>query len=82
MNAYIVTFLVAGAVFGLFSFPIRHFFSEGPTRAEDASQTHALASRMFWAMVCTFLWPVMVLTGVNSALIIARRRRQRSLAEV
>jgi hypothetical protein len=27
-------------------------------------------------MVCTFLWPIMVLTGLNSARILAKRKRQ------
>jgi hypothetical protein len=81
MNAYIVSFLVLGAVFGLASFPIRHFFSEGPHKAEDADHPHTLGSRVFWAMVCTFLWPMMILTGINSALIIARRKRQQRLID-
>jgi hypothetical protein len=26
-------------------------------------------------MVCTFLWPIMLLTGLNSARILAKRKR-------
>jgi hypothetical protein len=49
-------------------------FSEGPHRAEDAVQVSSLTGRVFWVMVCTFLWPVMILTGVNSARILAKRK--------
>jgi hypothetical protein len=77
MNTYITLFLVAGACFGAATFPIRHFFSEGPHQADDASQAPTLGHRVFWIMVCTFLWPLMALTGVNSAWIIAKRNRQR-----
>jgi hypothetical protein len=35
-----------------------------------------LGSRVLWAMVCTFLWPIMVITGLNSARILAKRKRQ------
>jgi hypothetical protein len=27
-------------------------------------------------MVCTFLWPIMVLTGLNSARILIKRRKK------
>jgi hypothetical protein len=81
MNAYITFFLIAGACFGAATFPIRHFFSEGPHKAEDALQSPSLASRAFWVMVCTFLWPIMLLTGVNSAWIITKRKRQRRLLD-
>jgi hypothetical protein len=29
-------------------------------------------------MVCTFLWPIMLLTGLNSALILAKRKSSQS----
>jgi hypothetical protein len=75
VNAYIFTFLVVGACFGLATFSHRHLFSEGPHRAEDALQTSSLAGRAFWTMVCTFLWPVMIITGVNTAWILAKRKK-------
>lgn len=77
MNAYITLYLIAGACFGATTFPIRHYFSEGPHQAEDASQSPAIGSRIFWIMVCTFLWPLMALTGLNSAWILAKRNRRR-----
>ena len=82
MNAYIASFLVVGAVFGLTTYSVRHLFSEGPHKPENTPETQSLSARIFWVMVCTFLWPVMVLTGVNSAFIIARRKRERRLVDV
>jgi hypothetical protein len=78
---YIVVFLLFGAGFGLMTFSYRHIFSEGPYKAETPPDGSTLASRVFWAMVCTFLWPIMILTGLNSAWILAKRKRQAVVAE-
>lgn len=75
MNLYISLFLLFGAVFGLSTFSYRHIFSEGP-QVETAEGDATLGARVLWAMVCTFLWPIMVLTGLNSAWILAKRKRQ------
>ncbi|MFM7524700.1 MAG: hypothetical protein ACKO4M_11160 [Betaproteobacteria bacterium] len=82
MNAYIATYLVFGAVFGMATFSVRHLFSEGPHKPENTLETQSLSARVFWVLVCTFLWPVMVLTGMNSAHIIAKRKRQRPLVDI
>ncbi len=74
MNMTIFLFLLAGAGFGIISFPFRHFFSEGPCQAAETSTESGLGARIFWMMVCTFLWPIMVLTGMNSARILLKRR--------
>ena len=76
MNLYISVFLLFGAVFGLSTFSYRHVFSEGPQQVETVDAGSTLGSRVLWAMVCTFLWPIMVLTGLNSARILAKRKRQ------
>jgi len=76
VNIYIYLFLLFGAVFGLSTFSYRHFFSEGPHQVGTDKAGSTLGSRVLWAMVCTFLWPIMVLTGLNSARILARRKRQ------
>lgn len=76
MNVYIALFLMLGVVFGLSTFSYRHIFSEGPQQVEAAEAGSTLGSRVLWAMVCTFLWPIMVLTGLNSARILAKRKRQ------
>lgn len=76
MNLYISVFLLFGAVFGLSTFSYKHVFSEGPQQVETVDAGSTLGSRVLWAMVCTFLWPIMVLTGLNSARILAKRKRQ------
>jgi hypothetical protein len=76
VNLYISVFLLFGAVFGLSTFSYRHVFSEGPQQVETVDAGSTLGSRVLWAMVCTFLWPIMVLTGLNSARILAKRKRQ------
>ena len=81
LNMYIVVFLLFGAGFGLMTFSYRHIFSEGPYKAETPRDGSTLASRVFWAMVRTFLWPIMILTGLNSAWILAKRKRQAAVAD-
>ena len=80
LNIYIYLFLLFGAVFGLATFSYQHIFSEGPHKIETPEEGSALGSRLLWALVCTFLWPIMVLTGLNSARILAKRKRQAAAA--
>jgi uncharacterized membrane protein len=79
VNIYIYLFLVFGAVFGLSTFSFRHMFSEGPQQVEMSEEGTTWRARVLWAMVCTFLWPIMVLTGLNSLRIMAKRKRQSAL---
>ncbi len=76
LNIYIYLFLLFGCVFGLSTFSYMHLFSEGPHKVETAQNGSTLGGRVLWAMVCTFLWPIMILTGLNSARILAKRKRQ------
>ena len=76
LNIYISLFLLFGAVFGVATFSYQHIFSEGPQKIETTEAGSTLGSRVLWAMVCTFLWPIMVLTGLNSVRILAKRKRQ------
>ncbi len=78
MNMTILLFLLAGAGFGIITFPFRHLFSEGPSQADDTQSGNAFGGRVFWVMVCTFLWPIMALTGINSARILMKRRAKNS----
>ena len=78
LNTYIIVFLIIGAGFGLVSFPNRHLFSEGPTQTAESAEPGSAGSRIVWALVCTFLWPLLLLAGLNSARILARRRREQS----
>jgi hypothetical protein len=76
LNIYIVLFLLFGAVFGLSTYSYQHIFSEGPHKPDTPTGSSSLGSRVLWALVCTFLWPLMILTGLNSAWILAKRKRQ------
>ena len=51
-------------------------FSEGPQKAKESNQTSSLGSRIFWVLVCTLLWPIMVITGMNTAWILYKRRQK------
>jgi len=76
VNIGICLFLFVGACFGFVTFSKRHLFSEGPHKSEDSDQTSLLKSRIFWVMICTWLWPIMVMTGINSAWILSKRKKQ------
>ena len=76
MNVYIYLFLLVGACFGLVSYSKRHLFSEGPVRTGTRLSGSVMGDRVFWLLVCTALWPVMLLAGLNSAWVLARRKRR------
>jgi len=73
---FICLYLIFGASFGFVTHSKRHLFSEGPQKAKDAEETPSLAGRIFWVMVCTLLWPIMVITGINTAWILFKRKQQ------
>jgi hypothetical protein len=70
----IVLFLLFGAVFGLVTFSNRHLFSEGPTTRDESGNAGPLLARLGWALLCSALWPIMLLTGLYSVWLRARRR--------
>jgi hypothetical protein len=74
VKTYVFVFMLFGFAFGMASFPVRHLFSEGPTKTDVSEVTSFLEGRIFWALVCTCLWPIMLLAGLNSARILAKRR--------
>ncbi len=76
MNLYIGLFLAFGAFFGLATFTRRHLFSEGPHQPtpSDASTRMHWAALAFWTLLCTMLWPIMVVSGLNTAWVLARRK--------
>ena len=78
MTIYIVVFLVFGAVFGLVTFSRRHLFSEGPKTVKESTEDSNLGRRIMWMLICTFLWPIMVLTGLNSLRILSKRKADES----
>jgi hypothetical protein len=73
---FISLFLIFGACFGFITYSKRHWFSEGPHKANDSDQTPNLKGRIFWITLCTLLWPIMALTGLNTAWIMFKRKRQ------
>lgn len=77
-NAYtfICLFLIFGASFGFATYSKRHLFSEGPQKANDSDQASSLKGRIFWIVLCTLLWPIMVITGINTAWILFKRKQQ------
>jgi hypothetical protein len=79
MNATIALFFLFGACFGLATFSHRHLFNEGPHGADTPQDGSALGNRIMWILTCTFLWPVMALSGLNTAWVLAKRRRARDL---
>ncbi len=76
MNLYIGLFLAFGAFFGLATCSRRHLFSEGPHQPASADRSAGgdWAALTFWTLVCTFLWPIMVVSGLNTAWVLARRK--------
>jgi preprotein translocase subunit SecG len=78
LTIYIALFLLCGAVFGLVTFTKRHLFSEGPKEIEQSSDDNNLVSRVMWILICAFLWPIMVLTGLNSLRILSKRKADES----
>lgn len=73
MNIYIAIFLAFGACFGLSTFSNRHLFSEGPRHADTDT---SITQRILWTLVCAFLWPIMLASGLNSARILAQARKK------
>ncbi len=80
MNLYMWLFICFGAIFGAVTFPWRHLFSEGPRKVDDPADGASLATRAFWISLCALLWPLMALTGLNTAWILAKRKRRAALA--
>ena len=79
MTIYIALFLLLGACFGLVTFSRRHLFSEGPKEVEESPGDNNLISRVMWILICAFLWPIMVLTGLNSLRILSKRKAIESI---
>jgi hypothetical protein len=73
---FICLFLFFGACFGFATYSQRHLFSEGPRKIIDSDKSSFLDGRVFWIMVCSCLWPIMVITGINTAWILYKRRKQ------
>ena len=71
---YIALFLFLGACFGLSTYTHRHLFSEGPKEIEESVEGGTFLNRLMWMLICTFLWPIMILTGIHSLWILSKRQ--------
>jgi hypothetical protein len=60
----IIVFLVLGAVFGVATGSIQHLFSEGRARPVEPGTRVSLGSRVLWVLICSCLWPILLLAGV------------------
>lgn len=74
MNIYIGLFLAFGGCFGLATFSHRHLFSEGPHAPQAEGKRRAGGALAFWVCLCALLWPIMALSGANTAWVLARRK--------
>jgi thiosulfate reductase cytochrome b subunit len=62
-----LVFVAFGACFGLATFSRRHLFSEGPSRAgKGGDEDDTPTQRVIWVLICSALWPLMLLTGAVS----------------
>lgn len=68
MNLLIVAFLAFGACFGVATLSHQHIFSEGITSKDKQGPG------VLWVLICSFLWPLMALTGLHSWWRLARAR--------
>ena len=75
LNIYITVFLLSGAIFGLVTYSHRHLFSEGPKNIEESTEAGNIVGRILWMLICTFLWPILILTGLNSLRILSKRNK-------
>ena len=70
--------LIIGASRGLGLEFVRQYRAAGATviatARDDAGAAGSLGARLGWALICSTLWPIMVLTGLHSLWVLARRR--------
>lgn len=77
-NLVILSFLAFGTVFGVLTCSRRGLFGEGhPDRYVDPTGGGP-QSLALWVVTCTFLWPVLIISGLHGLMRRAQvRRRQR-----
>lgn len=76
MDTWIAAYFLCGACFGLATFSRKHLFSEGPERPVDPAQRGPADSRLAWVLICSGLWPLMLLTGLCSFWRLRHRRSE------
>ena len=76
MDALVIPlFLAAGFAFGLLSYPRRHLFGEGPPDPRRPDPSDGPKGRVFWVVVCTFLWPLQLVSGLHGLWRVRAARR-------
>jgi hypothetical protein len=70
----IPSFLVVGLLFGLLTYPHRHLFGEGPPQ-QHVDPQGGLGGRLYWAAVGTFLWPILIVSGLHGLYRVYSARR-------
>jgi hypothetical protein len=45
-------------------------------KSQRVQITSPLEGRVFWVLICTWLWPIMVITGLNTAWVLSKRKKQ------
>lgn len=78
MTITIGLFLLFGLCLGIASYSNRHLFSEGPTTLEPPEGRRGWVSVVYWLLLCALLWPIMLLTGLNTAWVLAKRKRRQA----
>jgi hypothetical protein len=66
--------LVFGLIFGLVTYSNRHLFGEGPPQA-PADDKGGPGARLYWALVATFLWPILIVSGLHGLYRLRAARR-------
>ncbi|MFZ4748525.1 MAG: hypothetical protein ACOYLK_16835 [Sphingomonas sp.] len=76
-NLVIMSFFIFGTVFGVLTWQRRYLFDEGhPDKYVDA--IGGPRGTAVWVATSTFLWPVLIISGLHGLLRRAQtRRRQR-----
>ncbi len=77
MTSIVLLFVGLGVVFGVLSASRRHLFSEGVSpQSDDSDAKDELRQRALWVLLCSLLWPLMLMTGLHSWWLLSRRRAQ------
>ena len=77
-NLVILSFLAFGMVFGVLTCSRRGLFGEGHPDSYVDPMGGGPQGLALWVLTCTFLWPVLILSGLHGLMRRAQtRRRQR-----
>jgi Ca2+/H+ antiporter len=66
LTVALALYVVFGTLFGVATHSHRHLFSEGHTKRSASDDKDPLQSLFAWTLLCSALWPLMLLTGMFS----------------